>query len=304
MRSFAIIGTTLKHTLSPTLHNHIFELLGIEAHYKTWEVPAAALKDVAFQLREGYLSGINITLPHKSAFLQFLDDVEEEAKLVGAVNCVAVEQGRLLGYNTDITGILYALESHGFNPSGKSVLILGNGGSARAAMGAFRHLGAKSIGIASRREGAATRFLADFRDRNNDTELKVHKLWPGLDTSPYNLIINATPVGMWPELDNTALQKEQLHSGQTVFDFIYYPERTYLQKLALDKGCQVISGIDMFIGQGLASLDHWFPGSTYQKNGQLNPGIDIDSLKSMLLSTLMSRNYNRAGAHQMENVDS
>jgi shikimate dehydrogenase len=304
MRSFAVIGTPLEHTLSPTLHNHIFALLGQEAHYKVWEVPPVALADVALQLREGQLSGINITLPYKSAFLPYLDDVDEDAKLVGAVNCVSVEHGTLLGHNTDITGIIFALKSNDFNPKGKSVLILGNGGSARAAMGAFQHLGAKCISIASRREGAANRFLDDFKDRHNDIQLKVHRLSPGLDTSPYQLIVNATPVGMWPELENTPLRKEQLHSSQTVFDFIYYPDKTYLQKLAMEKNCQVIGGIDMFICQGLASLEHWFPGLIYRKNGELNPKIDIPHLNSILLSALMDSANTRAGSHYAEIVDS
>ncbi|MFC1548126.1 shikimate dehydrogenase family protein, partial [Candidatus Neomarinimicrobiota bacterium] len=168
MRSFAVIGKPLEHTLSPTLHNHIFALLGQEAHYKVWEVPPVALAEVDFQLREGLLSGVNITLPYKSAFLPYLDDVDEDAKLVGAVNCVSVEHGTLLGHNTDITGIIYALKSNDFDPKGKSVLILGNGGSARAAMGAFQHLGAKRISIAGRRAGAVDRLLDDFKDQHND----------------------------------------------------------------------------------------------------------------------------------------
>ncbi|MFC1618779.1 shikimate dehydrogenase [Candidatus Neomarinimicrobiota bacterium] len=304
MRSFAIIGTPLEHTLSPTLHNHIFGLLGKEAHYKVWDVPPVALDEVAFQLREGQLSGINITLPYKSAFLPYLDDVAEEAKLVGAVNCVSVERGTLLGYNTDITGIIYALKSNDFDPKGRSVLILGNGGSARAALGAFQHLGAKCISIASRREDAASRLINDFNNRHNNIQLKAHRLSPGLDTSPYHLIVNATPVGMLPELENTPLRKEQLHSGQTVFDFIYYPEKTYLQKLAMEKDCQVIGGIDMFIGQGLASLEHWFPGLIYGKNGELNHKIHIPHLNSILLSAVMDRENARAGSHYAEIVDS
>jgi shikimate dehydrogenase len=304
MRSFAVIGTPLKHTLSPTLHNHIFVLLGQEAHYKVWEVPSVALDEVASRLREGHLSGINITLPHKSAFLPYLDNVDEEARLVGAVNCVSVEHGTLLGHNTDITGIICALKSNDFNPKGKSVLILGNGGSARAAIGAFQYLGAKYISIAGRREGAVNRLLDDFKEHHNDIQLKTHKLWPGLDTSSYHLIVNATPVGMWPELENTPLQKEQLHSGQTVFDFIYFPDKTYLQKIAIEKDCSVIGGIDMFIYQGLASLEHWFPGLIYRENGELNHKIDIPHLNSILLSAYMDKENARASAHHVEIADS
>jgi shikimate dehydrogenase len=304
MRSFAVIGTPLEHTLSPTLHNHIFKLLGQEAHYKIWEVPSVALDEVASRLREGHLSGINITLPHKSAFLPYLDNVDEEARQVGAVNCVSVKHGALLGHNTDIAGIIYALKSNDSNPQGKSVLILGNGGSARAAIRAFQYLGAKCIGIAGRRAGVVNRLLDDFKEHHNDIPLKAHKLWPGLDTSPYHLVVNATPVGMWPELENTPLEKEQLHSGQTVFDFIYYPDKTYLQKIAMEKDCPVIGGIDMFIYQGLASLEHWFPGLIYRDNGKLNHKLDIPHLKSILLSTFLDREDAKADTHYVEIADS
>lgn len=302
MKSFAIIGTPLQHTLSPKLHSYLFESLGVKAVYNTMEVQADELDKVSTKLREGFLAGINITLPHKAAFLPFLDDTTEETEAAGAANCVSVDQGFLHGHNTDIYGIHYAIESNEMSPKGKSVLILGNGGSARAAMIAFQDLDATRISIAGRRETAASQCLDEFRDRRKDIHYNVHRLWPELDTSSYQFIVNATPVGMWPDLDDTPLHQEQLHAGQTVFDFIYHPERTLLQKHALERGCRIISGIEMFIGQGLASQEHWFPGLIFETNGRLNPRIDVIGLKSFLLSILAEHQTSRDSSSHVESA--
>ena len=302
MTLFTIIGMPLQHTLSPELHKRIFKSLGIEADYNICEVQADELNQIAAKLREGHLTGINITLPYKSAFLGFLDQLTEEASAAGAVNCVSVEQGLLLGHNTDVYGIRYALESNQVSPTGKSVLILGNGGAARAAIVAFQDLDAACIGIAGRRETGARQCLDDFRNRRSDIQYEVHKLSPGLDTSTYQLIVNATPIGMWPGFGDTPLQKEQLQSDQTVFDFIYHPERTLFLKHAIAHGCKAIGGIEMFIGQGLASQERWFPGRIFESNGMPKSGIDVHVIKSSLLSILAERESSSDRTHLVEGV--
>jgi shikimate dehydrogenase len=302
MTSFAVIGKPLRHTLSPVLHNHIFELLELEAQYKAWEVPADALGKVANQLQEGHLSGINITLPHKTTFLPFLDDISQDVKLSGAVNCVSVEQGRLLGHNTDIRGILYALEYGNHHSEGQRVLILGNGGGARAAITALLYSGVSHITVAGRRMKAVNQFVRDFKDFAGDTSLDTGQLDTELDTASYQLLINTTSVGMWPETELAPLKKKQLHPSQTIFDFIYRPIETLLQQWALEKGCRVIGGIEMFIGQGLASLKQWFPGKIYQKQGELNPRLKPSSLRSFLLTSLKNGHTAVSTFEPVENV--
>ncbi len=286
MKNFAVIGHPLGHSLSPTLHNHVFRRLSLDARYQAQDTPAEGLAEVARRLRQGDLVGINITLPHKTAFMAHLDEVAPDAAPVGAVNCVVVDGGKLIGHNTDVTGIGYAIRQAGFQVRGRSVLIMGAGGAARAAMAALLLQGAGHICVADLRGEDVQSFLADFREQAVATTLKGDLLRPGLETAPYQLLINATPVGMWPQIDASLLHADQLHRGQAVFDLVYHPEETLLLQRAVERGCRTVTGLDMFIAQGLASLEHWFPGVIYNEVGELNPGIELAALKAALSAAI------------------
>ena len=286
MKNFAVIGHPLGHSLSPTLHNHVFRRLSLEACYQALDTPPEGLVEVARRLRQGDLVGINITLPHKTAFMAHLDEVAPDAAPVGAVNCIVVDQGRLIGHNTDVTGVQYALRQAGFQAGGCSVLIMGAGGAARAAMAALLLLGAGHICVADLRGEDVQSFLADFREQAGAITLEGDLLRPGLETAPYQLLINATPVGMWPQIDASLLHADQLFQGQTVFDMVYHPEETLLLQRASQRHCRVITGLEMFIAQGLASLEHWFPGVIYNEAGELNPGIELPALKAALSAAI------------------
>ncbi|UCH09772.1 MAG: shikimate dehydrogenase [Fidelibacterota bacterium] len=288
MMSFSIIGYPLASTLSPTFYNHLFKLLGIKAHYTVLRPSEKNLTDVARKLREGQLNGINITLPYKSLFMEYLDEIAPDASPVGAVNCVTVNQTLLIGHNTDVTGILCALQQHSLQIGGGMVLLLGAGGAARAAMVALLKSNVNQIHVAGRTATAVTEFVNEFRKISKHTTIKERQLGPELNTSAYNLLINATPVGMWPDTEDSPLQRDQLHREQVIFDLVYNPEETLLIRWALDTGCDTISGIDMFIGQGLASLDHWFPNTLYTPAGTLNPAINLNALKKVLRSALVN----------------
>lgn len=287
MRNFAVIGHPLDHSLSPTLHNHVFRQLSLDARYQALDTPPEGLAAVARRLRQGSLAGINITLPYKTAFVAYLDEVAADAAPAGAVNCIAVDQGRLTGHNTDVTGIYYALGQGGFQAGGSSVLIMGAGGAARAAVVALLTLGVGRICVVARREAAVQGFLADFREQaSSTTTMEGLLIEPGLDTAPYQLLINATPAGMWPQTEVSLLQADQLHRGQTVFDLVYHPEETLLLQRAVERDCKVITGLDMFISQGLASLEHWFPGVIYNEAGEPNPEIELPALKAALSAAI------------------
>lgn len=288
MTTFAVIGYPLGHTLSPTLHNYLFDRLGLDARYRALETTSGELGTVAQQLRQGELTGINITLPHKTAFLAYLNRIAPEALPVGAVNCVLMDRGELVGYNTDVAGLTYALTGAQFPIAGSQVLLLGAGGAARAAITALRQQGAAQICVAGRRVAAVQQFIGSFPHDDGTTTLKAEQLDGALDTTPYQLIINATPVGMWPRTDAAILEKDQLHAGQTVLDMVYHPEMTQLLQLAKAQGCPIIPGLDMFIGQGLASLQHWFPGvfAHGHGSGNISPDVQLSDLKVVLLAAL------------------
>ncbi|MFB0515327.1 MAG: shikimate dehydrogenase [Candidatus Neomarinimicrobiota bacterium] len=289
MRSFAVIGHPLGHTLSPTFHNYLFDRLVLDARYNALNISPHELPVVTQQLRQGHLDGINITLPYKTAFLAHLDEVAPDAAPVGAVNCVTAVQGRLTGHNTDVAGIHFTLQEGGFDAKGTSVLIMGAGGAARAAMAALTQLGTGHICVAARRKGAVESFLNDFRTAIGNTTLDGRLMDPELNTTPYQLLINATPVGMWPKEETSPLKANQLHQGQTVFDLVYHPEETLLIRQATSRGCHVITGLQIFIRQGLASLEHWFPGVIYNDIGTLNPRIEVSTLRAVLLDAIKKR---------------
>ncbi len=294
MKKLAVIGHPLDHSLSPALHNHVFHRLSLDAHYQALDTLPEGLAGVARQLRQGELAGINITLPHKTAFLAHLDEAAPDAARVGAVNCVVVDGSRLVGHNTDVTGIQYALGQSGFQTGGSRVLVIGGGGGGRAVVAALMLLGADHICVVDCRKPAVQSLLADFREQAGGSTLEGRLISPELDTAPYQLLVNATPVGMWPQVEASPLRADQLHRGQTVFDLVYRPETTLLLQQAISQGCRTITGLDMFIAQGLASLEHWFPGVIYNEAGELNSGIELPALKAAL-SAAIEEQASRAG---------
>ncbi|MBA7562952.1 Shikimate dehydrogenase (NADP(+)) [subsurface metagenome] len=290
MRHFAVVGYPLGHSLSPVLHNHLFSVLGLEARYDLRETPPGQLETVVRQLHNGELVGINVTLPHKTAILPYLNTISSEAGPVGAVNCVAVEDGRLTGYNTDVPGLRQALRNGGFAAKGCRALLLGAGGAARAAVIALAQEEANHLTVAVLPTEALDAFTASFEGKMGSMLLATAQLGPELDTSSYDLIIHATPVGMWPNTEKAVLEAHQFHEGQTVVDMVYHPEMTLLLQRAAARECPVIPGMDMFIAQGLISLKHWFPDEIYGGADDLNPKIDPAALKRFLLETLDLQN--------------
>ncbi len=291
MKTLAVIGFPLKHTLSPLLHNHLFGLLGIDARYQALETPPADLAQVANRLRGGDLDGLNITRPHKIAFREYLDRVAPDAAIAGAVNCVCVDRVGLHGHNTDLAGITHAFDVAGHDCSGQQVLLLGAGGAARAAVVALQRLGVAGITVAARRLTAADELIAALPAKQRPANFRAIKLTPDLDSRPFGLLVNATPVGQWPRVDEVPPGAGQLHPQQAVFDMVYHPDDTQLLQRARSLGCRVISGLDMFVGQALASLELWFPGSTGFGSGSLQPGIDPAALRELLrIGSLESTN--------------
>ncbi len=286
MKNLAVIGYPLGHTLSPLLHNHLYGQLGIAARYEALETPPEGLGAIAKRLRTGKLAGINITRPHKSAFMAYLDDTTPDATATGAVNCVSMERAGLRGHNTDLAGIAYALFEAGCESKGRQALVLGAGGAARAAVVALHRAGVSAIRVAARNETAAVELLRSLPPEHRPVDCLAMRLAADLDTRPFGLLVNATPVGQWPLVDDTLLDTGQIHPSQAVLDMVYHPEETLLLRLARARGCCVASGLDMFIGQALASFEIWFPDSTGFGTGQLQADIDIATLKELLLEAI------------------
>ncbi|HJO07742.1 MAG TPA: shikimate dehydrogenase [Chloroflexota bacterium] len=254
---YAVIGYPLGHTLSPVFQQAAFDALGIDAHYESLETAPADLPERARELRTGQLAGINVTIPHKLAIVAELDHVSEIARLTGAVNTVSVTTNGLRGNNTDVGAIETVLERAGV-PAGISVLLLGAGGAARAALVALLNRGDR-VTVANRTLEKAATMTADIAPDADCTILELDDpALPG-PAGDARLIINTTSIGMegGPAPDQSPLPDVYLHPKQTVFDIVYRPRQTALLQQAAAAGATGIGGLDMLILQGAHSFKIW-----------------------------------------------
>jgi len=242
---YGVIGNPIGHSLSPLLHNTGFVAAERDASYLPFLVEN--LKEFLQAIPEFELRGFSVTIPHKRTIMKHLAECEPMAEKIGAVNTVVVgKDGGLLGSNTDYVGVLRALEGK-LRLRDSRVLIFGAGGSARAAAFALANAGAEVL-ICARREMVA-RELA--RVCGAQAIARKH-----LASACFELIVNATPVGMYPRAGDSALSPRELNC-RIVMDLIYRPLRTQLLKTAAAKGIRAISGVEMFLAQGFAQWELW-----------------------------------------------
>src|SRR5712692_8763217 len=244
-RVYGVIGDPIAHSLSPLLHNTGFAARGVDAVYLPFLV--RRLGDFLAAVSEFGIRGFSVTLPHKQTILKHLKECEPLAAEIGAVNTVVVRSdGSLHGCNTDYLGVLRALEKK-LQLQGSRALILGAGGAARAAAFALSRAGG-IVSICARREKAAKELA-----RAIGGEVLPRR---ALRTEFFDAILNATPLGMHPHRGISPLSPGDLHC-RIVMDLIYRPRRTQLLKLAAKKGISTVSGVEMFLAQGIAQWEMW-----------------------------------------------
>lgn len=240
----AVIGYPLVHSQSPLLHNTVYEALNIHAVLLPLSNPA--LGPLIQEIKTRSIGLTAVTMPFKQEIFSYLDDCGPEVQALKAANTIIQREGQLYGYNTDIDGIAYALRDT--IVAGKKVLILGAGGAARA------------LGYFMQRNHAKLFWL----NRTQESAFKMVKYFSGDMLTPdqayresVDIIVNATPVGMCPHVGVSPLPDYPFYSGQIVFDLVYNPVDTALLKQAQKAGATIISGMDMFIGQGLKQIELW-----------------------------------------------
>ena len=239
-----------------------FRAMGLDWRYLTLEVRPEGLKAAVDAARVFGFQGFNCTIPHKVEVIQYLDRLGESAELMGAVNCVVNREGKLVGENTDGKGFVASLEEID-DPAGKSVVIFGAGGAARAISVEMALAGANRISIVNRSEDRGQELTALLNDKVKDRCPDLESnfvLWNGNFQIPSDtdIVINATSVGLYPDVDaKLALDSNTLTSNMIVADVIPNPPKTQLVKLAESKGCHVIDGLKMLVGQGVIGIEYW-----------------------------------------------
>lgn len=257
-----IMGHPVKHSFSPLMHNISFDLLDLNYIYLPFDVPASNLKDALKGMVALGIKGFNITLPYKEKILPLLKETSDEVNIIGAVNTVVNEDGILHGYNTDVNGIVETLLPFKDEITGKTVSVIGAGGSARSAIYALiRYFKPERINIINRTEQTAESLKEYFAAKMLFNDISSFGLVPPdiIDVLHNSkLIINATSMGMHPDVDDSPTTiPESFCKEQIVFDFIYTPLQTKFLKLASSQGAITINGLRMLVEQGSKSFELW-----------------------------------------------
>ena len=253
---FAVLGQSLPHTWSPYIHNSLFDAAGLDAVYLPVTVPPERLGSVTDVFRSCF-SGFNVTIPYKEKILPFLDDVDEAARVCGAVNTVEIRNGRMIGHITDGLGMLRAIEERGVETHQADVLILGGGGAARVAGYAFLSRGGRvTFAVRDTQKGDA---LAHALAKTQQDGLRRLSVRPLADCAEaHDILINCTPVGMYPHVDACPVSADAIARCRAVFDAVYNPRETRLLALARQNGLPAIEGLGMLFYQAVEAQKFWF----------------------------------------------
>jgi 3-dehydroquinate dehydratase / shikimate dehydrogenase len=245
-RLYGIFGRPIGHSVSPAVHNAAFEACGFDGAYLPLEASDAA-DALAFADAIG-LAGASITAPFKLALLAKADDVNESARLCGAANTLRIDDGRRVVRNMDPAGFLEPIDRRGIALDGARVAVVGTGGAARAVVSALGQRHAR-VTVFGRRPAEAARvagLAAGAVGRGGSPE-----------AGSWDLLVNATPVGTWPDTEASVVPPESLREGRVVYDLVYNPVRTKLLAAAAAAGCRTIGGLEMLVAQAVAQFEWW-----------------------------------------------
>lgn len=242
---YAVFGDPIGHSLSPAMHNAAFRHAGVNAAYLAFRVND--IRGAVAAVRALDIRGVSVTIPHKVSVMEHLDEVAPMAQEIGAVNTLINRDGRIVGYNSDSLGAVAALAEK-VNLSEKSVAVLGAGGGARA------------VGFGVRAEGAAVTVVNRSAERGEALARDIGaEFRPLADFDPgrFDVLVNTTPLGMSPRVENTPVSGEALTPGTLVMDIVYNPRETRLLREAAARNCVTVDGLAMFVYQGAFQFELW-----------------------------------------------
>ena len=256
-----IIGYPLSHTLSPSMHNFIYQKLGIDVEYKKWEISPNNLKSHIEKINNENFIGANITVPYKEKIVPLLDEIRNEAKFTGAVNTIVKNNNKLIGYNTDVYGIEQTLDIKLKNDVINNAVIFGAGGAAKAAFFVLLQRGLNNLTIVNRTKSNALKMISKFNNVNCDQTIITLNEKSQIKSAclSADLIINTTILGMKGSgyEDISPIDSTFIDSNSVIFDMVYNPTKTPLIKIALERNANIIEGLNMLVYQALKSIELW-----------------------------------------------
>ena len=258
---FGLIGHPVSHSMSPLMHNDAFKQLGINGYYHAFDVQEGKLEEAVAAFKVLNMSGFNVTIPHKVAIMEFLDEIDEEAKMIGAVNTVVNSNGRLIGFNTDGRGFLSSLLE--IVPKlliESNVLVLGAGGAARAVVTAVADHGVKTLAITNRTLKKATEIKNNYYNykKSKNAQIDIVSLQEAeANIGVYDIIINTTSLGMSPNIEEIPISIDHIKPNVVLSDLIYNPLKTKWLQLGEENGAIIHNGVGMFAMQGALAFEKW-----------------------------------------------
>ncbi len=253
-----LIGNPVEHSMSPSMQNPAFQQKGLNYVYVTFKVEEENIEKALEGIKGLEIEGVNVTIPHKSSVIPHLDNIDDTAEKIGAVNTIKREKNELIGYNTDGKGALKSLKNNLGGIKDKKVLMLGAGGAARA-IGFTLVENEASLTISNRSEEKGENLASEIGE-NTSTEVKhISQKRNTLkkEIEKHDILIDSTSVGMHPNEDQTLVESEMMNENLTVMDIVYNPKKTKLLKEAEKAGAKTISGLEMLVYQGAASFEIW-----------------------------------------------
>ncbi|MBL7092662.1 shikimate dehydrogenase [candidate division KSB1 bacterium] len=256
-----VIGDPISHSLSPEMQNFIIQKLGLNYCYNAFHVIPSDLEKAIESFQALNFKGINVTLPHKQGVIQFLDEVSEEARCLGAVNTIVFKNNRRFGFNTDVIGFLDSLGEFRHSLKTKTAIVIGAGGSARAVIYALIQDGIGEIKIFNRTTQKGEKLKSEMISITQFD--KIYSIPPTMndltnEIQNASILINTTPIGMHPEVHASPVDDEFLFPKDIlVYNLIYNPLETKFLQKARSAGAHIMNGLDMLIYQGIESLKIW-----------------------------------------------
>jgi shikimate dehydrogenase len=251
---YGLIGDPVGHSFSPPMMNAVFSYMNLDACYLAFQVDEKKVSEAIAGIRALNFAGVNVTVPHKSAVIPYLDEVSPLAKKIGAVNTISNVKGRLKGTNTDFSGFIRSLKTLNFSPKKKTIALLGSGGSARALVAGLADAGALRVMLHNRTAERAEKLVTEFSRYFPLTQLEAVSLQT-IHETPLDLLVNTTTVGMFSS--DLPLNLKQCRKINLLADIIYRPSQTPLLKQAKELGINAVNGIDMLLYQGCDAFTFW-----------------------------------------------
>ena len=257
-RLLAVIGAPIGHSLSPIIQNAALHAAGLDYVYTALPVRADALASAVRGLRDAGIAGFNVTIPFKTEIIPLLDALSEDARRIQAVNTVVIEDGRLVGHNTDVMGFLAGFAERGIALTGKNAVLIGAGGAARAALWGLLRSGVRSVVIGVRNASKGAALAADFAADGDVRAVSFDDTAWIAACSDADLVVQTTPLGMTPHTEAMPpVDAAVINPSAVVYDLIYTPAETRFLREARARGCETINGETMLVAQGAEAFHLW-----------------------------------------------